>query len=141
MAAKYTVQAGDSLSKISQKFYGDFSMVDELARLNNISNVNLIHPGQMLTIPDVQEAQVIESSELVSSTTDKSKWGKYVAWGFGILALVLLAYDPKSFIFHFLLLLVTTCFSKAFITASSIYFFTEVESTPLTLTDPENWGA
>ena len=44
----YTVQPGDTLSRISWVL--GVNMVD-LARINGISNVNLIYPGQVLKIP------------------------------------------------------------------------------------------
>lgn len=44
----YMVQAGDTLSGIADRFG---TTVDSLARTNNISNPNLIYPGQVLTIP------------------------------------------------------------------------------------------
>lgn len=43
----YIVKPGDTLSKIAYK-YG--TTVDEIAKLNNIQNVNLIYPGQCLEI-------------------------------------------------------------------------------------------
>jgi len=43
----YTVQSRDTLSSIAQK-YG--TTVEELASINNISNPNLIYPGQVLKI-------------------------------------------------------------------------------------------
>lgn len=45
----YTVVKGDTLSEIAKKFN---TTVNELARLNNISNVNLIKVGQKLLIPN-----------------------------------------------------------------------------------------
>lgn len=44
----YTVQAGDTLWSIAQR-YG--TTVDEIVALNNIANPNLIFPGQVLSIP------------------------------------------------------------------------------------------
>jgi nucleoid-associated protein YgaU len=55
-AACYTVQSGDSLSTISQQFYGNMSS-DNVSRIyySNMatigSNPNLIIPGQKLYIP------------------------------------------------------------------------------------------
>jgi len=49
----YTVQAGDSLSKISQRFYGhanDYMKIFD-ANKDKLSDPNRIHPGQVLTIP------------------------------------------------------------------------------------------
>ncbi|MDT2662867.1 LysM domain-containing protein [Enterococcus hulanensis] len=49
-AENYTVQSGDTLSKISIKFAGDNSLVDSIAAENKISNVDMIFEGQNLTI-------------------------------------------------------------------------------------------
>ena len=43
----YVVKKGDNLTKIANKFN---TTVDELVRLNNIENPNLIYPGQMLRV-------------------------------------------------------------------------------------------
>lgn len=45
---EYTVQRGNTLSGIASR-YG--TTVGEIARINNIRNVNLIFPGQILRIP------------------------------------------------------------------------------------------
>ena len=52
---KYTVQRGDSLSKIAQQQYGDGKKWKAIFEANRdqISNPDLIHPGQVLTIPSV----------------------------------------------------------------------------------------
>lgn len=56
-AACYTVQSGDSLSKISQRFYGTQSAngVNKIyySNLETVGpNPNLIYAGQKLYIPD-----------------------------------------------------------------------------------------
>ncbi len=38
----YTVESGDTLSRISHKFAGNDSLVDSIAKANKISNVNMI---------------------------------------------------------------------------------------------------
>ena len=45
---EYTVQRGDTLGEIAQRFG---TSVDQLARLNDISNPNLIHVGDTLKVP------------------------------------------------------------------------------------------
>ena len=52
-AQMYTVQAGDSLSAISQKFYGDANRYNEIFEANRpmLTDPNLIYPGQTLRIP------------------------------------------------------------------------------------------
>lgn len=47
----YTVVKGDTLWGIAQKFYGNGSRYQEIAKANNIANANLIHVGQKLLIP------------------------------------------------------------------------------------------
>ncbi len=47
----YTVQEGDWLSTISARAYGDIFSYQKLAQANNISNPDLIIPGQVLKIP------------------------------------------------------------------------------------------
>lgn len=47
----YTVERGDSLSKIAKQFYGNGNDYMRIAQANNIANPDLIHPGQVLVIP------------------------------------------------------------------------------------------
>ena len=49
----YTVKSGDSLSKIAKHLYGDASSWHKIydANRDKIKNPDLIHPGQVLTIP------------------------------------------------------------------------------------------
>ena len=53
----YTVQSGDTLSTISQKYVGDNSLINAIAESNSISDINLIYSGQQLTIPTERSAQ------------------------------------------------------------------------------------
>jgi len=50
----YTVVAGDSLSKIAKKLYGDANKWKRIFEANKdiIKNPDLIKPGQTLKIPD-----------------------------------------------------------------------------------------
>jgi nucleoid-associated protein YgaU len=50
----YTVVAGDNLSKIAKKLLGNAARWREIHELNKdqIKNPDLIHPGQVLKIPD-----------------------------------------------------------------------------------------
>lgn len=47
----YTVQAGDWLSTISGRAYGDILAYEKIAQANNIQNPDLIEPGTVLKIP------------------------------------------------------------------------------------------
>jgi nucleoid-associated protein YgaU len=52
-ARTYTVKAGDSLSKIAKREYGDAADWKKIHEANRdqISNPDLIHPGQVLKLP------------------------------------------------------------------------------------------
>lgn len=67
-AEKYTVETGDTLSKISHKFAGDNSLVDAIAKANKITNVNMIFAGQELTIGSEEAAPVAEAEAPVQET-------------------------------------------------------------------------
>lgn len=47
---EYTVQKGDSLWRIAQRFYGNGAACYALAHRNGIKNPDLIYPGQVLKI-------------------------------------------------------------------------------------------
>src|SRR5262249_38046218 len=50
----YTVVAGDSLSKIAKRFFGDANQWKRIFEANRdtIKNPDVIHPGQVLKIPE-----------------------------------------------------------------------------------------
>ncbi|MGX7245456.1 aggregation-promoting factor [Enterococcus quebecensis] len=52
----YTVKSGDTLSTISHQFNGDNSLIDLIAKDNNISNINMIFEGEELVIRTTGEA-------------------------------------------------------------------------------------
>ncbi|TPG33753.1 LysM peptidoglycan-binding domain-containing protein [Mycolicibacterium hodleri] len=47
----YTVVSGDTLWAIAERFYGDGNKYHDIAAASGISNPDLIHPGQVVTIP------------------------------------------------------------------------------------------
>ncbi|OBH05564.1 MULTISPECIES: LysM peptidoglycan-binding domain-containing protein [unclassified Mycobacterium] len=47
----YTVEPGDSLWAIAERFYGDGSKFQVIADASGVPNPDLIQPGQVLTIP------------------------------------------------------------------------------------------
>lgn len=65
----YTVQAGDTLSSISQKFAKDNSLVTKLAQDNNIQNVNLIYVGQKLVIKNNGEIKPATAQDVAANAT------------------------------------------------------------------------
>ena len=53
---KHTVEKGESLSKIAKKYYRDpmkYKAIFE-ANTDQLKNPDLIHPGQVLTIPNLK---------------------------------------------------------------------------------------
>lgn len=61
----YTVQSGDTLSEISQKFN---TTVETLAQKNTINNVNVISVGQQLDIPDGNTQGTVSKSVVEQPT-------------------------------------------------------------------------
>jgi LysM repeat protein len=53
MSRKYRVQAGDTLSEIAQRFYGDSTLFGLIATANQLADPNKIIVGQVLAIPDL----------------------------------------------------------------------------------------
>ncbi|MGH3637397.1 MAG: LysM peptidoglycan-binding domain-containing protein [Mycobacterium sp.] len=47
----YTVVSGDTLWAIAERFYGDGNKYQQIAQASGIANPDLIHPGQVVTIP------------------------------------------------------------------------------------------
>lgn len=66
----YTVEAGDTLSKISHKFAGNDSLVESIAKANKISNVNMIFAGQELTIDSEGKAAKEEKTQAVETVQE-----------------------------------------------------------------------
>ena len=66
----YTVQAGDTLSGIASK-YG--TTYQELARINNIANPNVIYPGQVIKINGgkVEKIYTVKSGDTLSGIANK----------------------------------------------------------------------
>jgi nucleoid-associated protein YgaU len=47
----YTVVSGDTLWAIAERFYGDGNKYQQIVQASGIANPDLIHPGQVVTIP------------------------------------------------------------------------------------------
>lgn len=48
---EYTVQRGDSLSKISEKYYGTMNRVKDICAMNGITSEDVIYAGQKILLP------------------------------------------------------------------------------------------
>lgn len=51
----YTVKQGDTLFLIAEKYYGDGYKYTEIAKQNNLSDINKIEVGQVLQMPKLDE--------------------------------------------------------------------------------------
>lgn len=69
LPGKYTVKDGDTLFTIAERYYQDGFKYPEIAKANNLTNVDQIEPGQTLEIP--------ASSEVSSGTGG----GNSTIWG------------------------------------------------------------
>ena len=59
----YTVQSGDTLSSISYKFAKDNSLINEIAKDNNLSDINQLHVGQKLLIKGTGEIAPLNDND------------------------------------------------------------------------------
>ncbi|QDP40553.1 SafA/ExsA family spore coat assembly protein [Radiobacillus deserti] len=72
-ADKYTVQRGDSMWKIAQRYQIGLS---EIIQANpHISNPNLIYPGQVLNIPNIDTTKSIEQQVIDLTNQQRAKNG------------------------------------------------------------------
>lgn len=69
----FTVQSGDTLSSISQKFANDNSLVQTLAQQNNIQDINKIYVGQQLVVKtDGQATDAQTTAQPAAQATTQS---------------------------------------------------------------------
>jgi nucleoid-associated protein YgaU len=47
----YTIKAGDNLSTIAKRFYGQANKYNDVAKANGITDANKIQAGQQLKLP------------------------------------------------------------------------------------------
>lgn len=69
----YTVQAGDSMWKIAVKYQVGVSEI--ISSNKQISNPNMIYPGQKLTIPTLQGTKALESEVVRLVNIERSRNG------------------------------------------------------------------
>lgn len=82
LPGKYTVKEGDTLFTIAEKYYKDGYKFTEVARANNLDDVNAIQAGQVLEIPKLAEApaptmptMVEKNMETATGGGDSTIWG------------------------------------------------------------------
>lgn len=72
----HTVKAGDSLSKIAYKYYGDYTKISVIAKSNHIKDINRLKIGQKIKIPVPSLEQHQKSSKIVEGDLDISIQGE-----------------------------------------------------------------
>ena len=65
VAALYTVQSGDNLSDLAERFG---TTVEELVAANGLTDPNALQPGQTLIIPSLLRTPVVDASALPAGT-------------------------------------------------------------------------
>ena len=71
----YTVQSGDCLWNLAEKYYGDGTQYKKLAAANpEITNPNLIYPGQVLTIPPADDLPAASPDSASTVLSDQLQW-------------------------------------------------------------------
>ena len=74
-AKTYTVQSGDCLWTLAEKYYGDGAQYKKLAAANPaITNPNLIYPGQVLTIPPAENLPAAGQDSPSTALSDSLSW-------------------------------------------------------------------
>ena len=61
----HTIQKGESLSKVSKIFYGDFDQAGIIAQANNIKDAGRIKVGMKLKIPELTDRPFINKGKIV----------------------------------------------------------------------------
>ena len=61
LPGQYTVKDGDTLYTIAQKYYNNGYLYQQIAVQNKITDVNTLTPGQVLTIPKLNQPEVSPS--------------------------------------------------------------------------------
>ena len=51
----HDVRSGESLTSICRRYYGDASLLEELARFNDLANPDMLREGRRLRIPDAAD--------------------------------------------------------------------------------------
>lgn len=82
LPGKYKVKEGDTLFLISEKYYQDGYKYTEIAKANNLSNIDQIETGQVLEIPklEIQQAQASPEPQAQAEET-ATGGGNTTIWG------------------------------------------------------------
>jgi LysM repeat protein len=71
MATTYRVAAGDTLSGIAQRFYGNANLYPAIAAANGIADPQIISVGQTLVIPDGHHVYTVVAGDTLSAIAQR----------------------------------------------------------------------
>ena len=66
----HTVTKGESLTRLSLKFYQKADLWPSIAKENNLTNPSIINPGDKLNIPAAQDAAKVKFSDIIKKSTE-----------------------------------------------------------------------
>lgn len=84
LPGKYTVKDGDTLFLIAEKYYKDGYKFTEIAKANNLADVNSIETGQVIEIPKLPEEAMAASPSPTMTTELGTGGGNTTVWGLNI---------------------------------------------------------
>lgn len=93
----HKVTFGDSLAKLSVKYYDDVNLWPGIAKANDLKKPSLINPNSELKVPIKEEAQKVKISDLRTTGRDKITGSTYtVDYGDTLFEIAQRAYDDGS---------------------------------------------
>lgn len=72
LPGKYTVKADDTLFNIAEKYYNNGEKYSEIAKANNLADVDQIEAGQVLEIPKLE---IAATQSATTDTAVDNQWG------------------------------------------------------------------
>lgn len=77
LPGKYTVKEGDTLFLIAEKYYQNGYKYSDIAKANNLTDVNAIETGQVLEIPKI--SQEVTTEDFGIGGADTTIWGPRIS--------------------------------------------------------------
>ncbi|MDE1465442.1 LysM peptidoglycan-binding domain-containing protein [Spartinivicinus poritis] len=74
----HTVVAGDTLGRIAKQYYGDAMRYPEIAKANQLEDINRLEIGQQLVIPNIEQTQPVKQ-QAATSEVDTEETGSLIS--------------------------------------------------------------